>query len=61
MDVIMIDITDIPSASVGEEVVLLGQQGDCKIIVNDLAQWGNYIPHEVVTLLGTRLPRHYIS
>ena len=61
MDVIMIDITDIPSASVGEEVVLLGQQGDRKITVNDLAQWGNCIPHEVVTLLGTRLPRHYIS
>ena len=61
MDVIMIDITDIPPVSVGDEVVLLGKQGDQIITVNDLAQWGNYISHEVVSLLGARLPRHYIS
>ena len=61
MDVIMIDVTDIPPVSVGEEVVLLGQQGDRKITVNDLAQWGNYISHEVVSLLGARLPRHYVE
>ena len=61
MDGIMIDVTDIPPVSVGEEVVLLGQQGDHKITVNDLAQWGNYISHEVVSLLGARLPRHYIE
>ena len=61
MDVIMIDVTDIPPVAVGEEIVLLGQQGDCKITVNDLAQWGNYISHEVVSLLDARLPRHYIS
>lgn len=61
MDVIMIDVTDIPPVSVGEEVVLLGKQGDREITVNDLAQWGNYISHEVVSLLSTRLPRLYIK
>ena len=61
MDVIMIDVTDIPPVFGGEEVVLLGQQGNRKITVNDLAQWANCISHEVVSLLGARLPRHYIS
>ena len=61
MDIIMIDVTDIPPVSVGEEVVLLGQQGDHIITVNDLAQWGNCISHEVVSLLGARLPRLYIE
>lgn len=61
MDMILIDVTDIPAVRVGEEVVLLGRQGDRKITVADLAQWANCISHEVIAQLGTRLPRCYVQ
>lgn len=61
MDMILIDVTDIPSVRVGEEVVLLGPQGDRKITVDDLAHWANCISHEVIAQLGTRLPRRYVQ
>ncbi len=61
MDMILVDVTDIPPIYPGEEVVLIGQQGDHKIAVGDLAQWANGIPHEIVSQLRARLPRRYVS
>jgi len=61
MDLILVDITEIPPVQPGEEVTLLGQQGERKITVTDLAQWAESIPHEIVSQLGTRLPRVYIA
>lgn len=60
MDMTLIDVTDIPSVRVGDEVVLLGRQGDREITVADLARWANCISHEVISQLGARLPRRYV-
>ena len=61
MDMTLIDVTDIPPVCPGEEVVLIGRQGDHKITVTDLAQWANCISHEVISQLGARLPRRYVG
>ena len=61
MDMILIDITHVPRAQPGEEVVLIGQQAKHTITVANLAQWADGIPHEVVSQFGARLPRHYTN
>lgn len=43
----------------GDEVVLLGRQGDQELTAEDLAQWGGTIPHEVLCSINTRVPRIY--
>ena len=61
MDLTLVDVTDIPPIHPGEEVTLIGRQGEHQITVADLSRWAQSIPHEIVSQLSTRLPRHYIS
>jgi alanine racemase len=58
MDQFVVDATD-TGAEVGDEVVLIGRQGDDEITVNELAGWGGTVHHEVLARLGERLPRVY--
>lgn len=61
MDMMLIDITDLPEVQQGEEVVLLGNQGDHVISALDLASWQDTAPYEVLCNLGTRVNRVYES
>jgi alanine racemase len=45
----------------GDEVVLIGQDGDERITVEDLAHWAGTIPHEVLTAINTRVPRVHVG
>ena len=58
MDQTMINIGD-GTAYNGDEVVLLGSQGDKSITVEDLATWAGTIPYEILTNINTRVPRRY--
>ena len=61
MDQCMLQLDSVPEALRGDEVVLLGQQGDQKITAGDLAKrWGT-LNYEVVCGLADRLPRVYIE
>ncbi len=59
MDSTVIDVTDVPSVEVGEEVVLIGDQGDESVTVAEIAERCGTIVHEVVARLTPRLPRVY--
>jgi alanine racemase len=59
MDQIMIQLDNIPDAGIGDEVVLLGKQGDEIIRPSELAQkWGT-INYEMTCDLSARVPRFY--
>ncbi len=59
MDQCMLQLDSVPEASPGDEVVLLGKQGDQSITANDLAErWGT-LNYEVICGLADRLPRVY--
>jgi alanine racemase len=60
MDQTAIDITDVPSAVEGDEVVVIGRQGDDEITADEVAQWVGTISYEVLCGLARRLPRRYI-
>lgn len=59
MDMTLVDLTDLPSVTIGDEVVLLGKQGSEEISANDLAEWMDTIPYEVLCAMGPRLHRVY--
>ena len=61
MDMILIDVTDIPDVQMGDEVVIFGKQGNEIIPVEELAQKANTIPYEILCNVGKRVPRIYLS
>ena len=61
MDMCTVDVTCIPGCTVGDEVVLLGQQGDDYISANEIAGKAETISYEVLCVLGKRAPRVYMD
>lgn len=59
MDQIIVDVTDIPGASAGDEVVLMGAQGGDEITAQEMAQWLDTISYEVLLAPSARVPRVY--
>jgi alanine racemase len=57
MDQTILDVTDIPEAEIGDEVVLIGEQGNERITAYDLADWTGTIPYEVACAISARVPR----
>jgi len=60
MDMILVDVTDIPGVIVGDEAVLIGRQGEERITANDIAALLDTIPYEVLCSIGPRIPRLYL-
>ncbi len=58
MDQIMIDVGE-DDIEVGDEVVVMGNQGLGSVTAEDWADWMGTINYEVVCNFGPRLPRHY--
>lgn len=59
MDQCMLRIDEVPEAQVGDEIVLLGKQGDASITAEELGHaWGSN-NYEVVCGLTARVPRIY--
>ena len=61
MDQIMVDVSALPDVQAGDEVVLLGRQGNDEIAVTELARKAGTIAWDLFTGLGTRVERIYLS
>jgi alanine racemase len=62
MDQCMIDVTDIDGdIQVGDEVILLGEQGNLKFNADDIAEVMGTINYEILCMLKYRVPRVYIK
>ena len=59
MDQIVVDAGDEP-IEVGDEVVILGSQGEERISADEWAVALGTINYEVVCQIGPRLPRRYL-
>jgi alanine racemase len=57
MDMTMVDVTDMASVQVGDEVTLIGRQGQEAIWADELAGWTGTIPYEILCAIGPRIPR----
>jgi alanine racemase len=61
MDALMVDITDIPSAQMWDEAVLMGKQGGDEITVRDIAKLKNSVTYDVLTNWRLRLRRKSVN
>jgi len=59
MDQIMIDVGD-DDVALGEEVILIGSQGDDEITAWEMATTLDTIAYELICAIGQRVPRRYI-
>jgi alanine racemase len=60
MDLTMVDLTDVPAAEVGDEVVLFGEQGQEKLTLEEVAAGSETIPYEIMCTIGKRVTRIYV-
>jgi alanine racemase len=60
MDLMMIDISHLPAVAVGDEVVLMGRQGDEQVSCTELADRAHTITWEIMTRVGARVRRIYL-
>ncbi|TCZ76553.1 alanine racemase [Paenibacillus albiflavus] len=61
MDQCMINVSGIQNAAVGDEVVILGAQGNERITAEELAAKLGTINYEVGCMIASRVPRVYVK
>lgn len=59
MDVTLVDVSDVPGAELGDEVVLMGQRGGLSITAEELAAEIGTVSYEVVCSISGRVPRFF--
>lgn len=59
MDMLMVDVTDVPGAAIGDVVTLIGSDGGQTIGVDDLAAWAGTVGYEILCGISKRVPRLY--
>jgi len=60
MDWLLLDVTDLPGVSPGEEAVLMGASGSDAITADEIAGHADTIPYEILCAVARRMPREYV-
>ncbi|SJZ77112.1 alanine racemase [Selenihalanaerobacter shriftii] len=61
MDQFMIDVSEIDSVEIGDEVTLIGKNGEEEITATEVADRIETINYEVVCMVSKRIPRVYVN
>ncbi|HZL20329.1 MAG TPA: alanine racemase [Polyangia bacterium] len=57
MDMLMVDVTDLPEAALAGAVTLIGRDGADVITVDDVARWAGTVSYEILCGISKRVPR----
>lgn len=60
MDMTMVDVTDVPGVRPGDEVIIIGGEGENRITADDIAGWAGTIAYETLCGIGERVGRVYV-
>jgi len=60
MDLTAIDVTDIAGVEQGDEVVLIGRQGEATVSAEELAGHADTIAYEILCSFSARVPRRHL-
>lgn len=60
MDQLMLDVTGIPGVAAGDEVTIIGTDGEEQLPVETMAEAAGSFNYEIVCLIGKRVPRLYL-
>ncbi len=61
MNMLVIDVTDVERPRIGDEVVLIGNQGDLNISVSSFGDMTNSLNYELLTRLPNHIPRYVVE
>lgn len=61
MNMMVIDVTDIPDVKINDEVVLIGDQGKLCITVSSFSDMNNSMNYELLTRLPNNIPRDKVE
>lgn len=61
MDQMMVNVSSVPEASIGDEVVLIGRQGKEEVTLDEIAERMGTLACVPPTLIGKRVPRVYLD
>jgi len=59
MDMMMIDVSRVPGASVGDPVTLIGRDHEAAITIDHVAHWADTASYEILCGISKRVPRLY--
>lgn len=59
MDMMMIDVSRVPGASVGDTVTLIGRDDGAAITIDQVARWADTASYEILCGISKRVPRIY--
>jgi alanine racemase len=57
MNMILVNVTEIPGVSNGDEVVIIGCQGDQEVTVSSFSEMSQYLNYEVLVQIPAHIPR----
>lgn len=60
MNLLTVDVTDIPDVKKGDEVVIIGKQGEQEMTVASFSNMQNNLNYEVLVQIPSGLPRHVV-
>ncbi|MFT4668067.1 MAG: alanine racemase, partial [Gammaproteobacteria bacterium] len=61
MNMMCIDVTNLEGIEKGDEVVIIGEQGDLEITVASFSDFTNQLNYELLTRLPSNIPRKVID
>jgi alanine racemase len=61
MNLLTIDVTHVPEVKKGDEVVIIGRQGNEEISVASFSEMINHMNYEVLVQIPSRLPRKIVD
>ena len=61
MNLILVDLTESPETQIGDEVVLIGKQGNASISVASFGEFTNQLNYELLTRLPLNIPRRVVD
>jgi alanine racemase len=59
MDLTLVDVTDIPDVTLGDEVTLLGKSASWSVDAWEQARLADTLPYEILCGISKRVPRKY--
>ena len=59
MDMMMVDVSRVPGASVGDQVTLIGRDDGEVITIDQIARWADTASYEILCGISKRVPRIY--
>jgi alanine racemase len=60
MDLTLVDVTEVPGVAVGQDVTIIGREGELSQTAVELAEAIGCLPYEVLCGIGKRVERRYL-